>query len=186
MRMPSIFRAHLGAAVGLMLVAAAGLSSCAGDGSEPVTEPQDFVAQAGDFECLTSWPRVRTLRITNRIGKVDEALALAQNPEPGRQFPIGTIIQIFPGEAMVKRGPDFDPENNNWEYFELDVTADGATIAKRGRDDIINQFGGQCFGCHEAARTFDFMCERDRGCVELPISSDTIIALQDLDPRCAP
>jgi hypothetical protein len=159
------------------------LASCGDSGSSP-PPPTDFVAQASDFECLQNWPRVRNIRLTNRLGRTDEAVALAEAQQAGKQYPVGTIIQLFPGEAMVKRGPDYDPANHDWEYFELDVSASGTEIRKRGRDEIINMFGGQCFGCHEAARDFDFICEEDHGCVKLPVSGAQIAVLQDSDPRC--
>src|SRR5262245_4757946 len=101
----------------LAVAALATLLSACGGGSSSPTPPAtatDFVAEASDFECLKNWERVRNMRITNRLGYLDEALELARNPEPGREFPIGTIVQLFPGEAMVKRGPDFDPDNHNW------------------------------------------------------------------------
>lgn len=170
----------------VVLAVAFALAGCGGDGgssSAPQT-PQDFVAEASDFECLQNWARVRNIRLTNRRGFLDEAVALAQNPEAGRQYPVGTIIQLFPGEAMVKRAPGYDPENHDWEYFELNVSADGTEIRKRGRDEIVNMFGGQCFGCHEAAREFDFICEEDHGCVKLPVTGAQIAVLQDSDPRC--
>jgi len=172
---------------GLAAVAVAlALSGCGNDGgSQGPQAPADFVAEASDFECLQNWPRVRNIRLTNRSGFLDEALALAQNPEPGKQYPVGTIIQLFPGEAMVKRAPGYDPANNDWEYFELTVSAQGTQIRTRGRDDVINMFGAQCFGCHEAARAFDFICEGDHGCVELPVTGAQIALLQDSDPRCA-
>lgn len=168
------------------LAAALAMTACGGDGgsSSAPAVPADFVAEADDFECLQAWPRVRNIRLTNRRGFLDEALALAQNPEPGKQYPVGTIIQLFPGEAMVKRAPGYDPANNDWEYFELNVSAGGTEIRKRGRDDIVNMFGGQCFGCHEAAREFDFICEEDHGCVKLPVTGAQIAVLQDSDPRC--
>jgi hypothetical protein len=174
------------AATGVALTVTLALGGCSGEGSDGVGQPvaEDFVAGASDFECLKSWEQVRHIRLTNKLGHLEETLALARNPEPGREYPVGTIIQLFPGEAMVKRGPDYDPENHNWEYFELTTSAAGTEIRKRGRDDIINMFGGQCFGCHVAARDFDFICERDHGCVDLPIGSDQIAVLQDLDPRC--
>lgn len=167
------------------VVVALALAGCGGDGGSGATQaPQDFVAEAGDFECLQNWTRVRNIRLTNRRGFLDEAVALAQNPEPGKQYPVGTIIQLFPGEAMVKRAPGYDPANHDWEYFELNVSADGTEIRKRGRDEIINMFGAQCFGCHEAAREFDFICEEDHGCVKLPVTGAQIAVLQDSDPRC--
>lgn len=161
-------------------------SSGCGDSSTSPTPsaPADFVATAADFGCILDWERIRNIRVTNKLGFLDEAVALARDPKPGVQYPIGTIIQLFPGEAMVKRGPEFDPGNNNWEYFELSVSPEGTSINVRGRDDVINMFGGQCFGCHQAARDFDFICEKDHGCINLPIGDAAITALQEGDPRC--
>lgn len=158
---------------------------CAGCGETESTDvAEDFAAVESDFECLRDWSQVGIFRIANRLGHLDQALALARNQEPGKQYPVGTILQIFPGEAMVKRGPEFDPANNNWEYFELDVSAQGSTIRRRGRDDVINRFNGKCFTCHEAARVFDFICGDTHGCVTLPISDALILLSQELDPRC--
>jgi len=176
----------LAAACGALLVTVAlgcGDSATSGGSTAPA-EPLDFEASADDFECIQNWERVRNIRLTNKLGFLEEALSLAREPRPGLQYPVGTIVQLFPGEAMVKRGPDFDPDNNNWEYFELAVSAAGTSINVRGRDDVINMFGGQCFGCHVDARDFDFLCEKGRGCVELPVDDATITALQEADPRC--
>ncbi len=150
----------------------------------PTPEPLDFDATADDFGCILDWESVRSFRVTNKLGLLEEALDVARNPVAGREFPIGTIIQLFPGEAMVKRGADFDPDNNNWEYFELDIDADGTTIRVRGRDDVVNRFGGQCFGCHAAARDFDFICETGRGCVDLGIPPDAFEIIRNTDVRC--
>ena len=173
-------------ASGILLLTALAIAGCSDGGAPPGSPPaeEDFVARAVDFECLKDWERVRNIRLTNKRGRLAEALELARNPEPGRRYPVGTIIQLFPGEAMVKRGPGYDPDNNDWEYFELDVSAGGTAIRKRGRDEIVNMFGGQCFGCHAAAREFDFICETDHGCVDLPVDGAQIAVLQDLDPRC--
>jgi len=171
------------ACVALLTFAAIGCGDSVAPAAAPA-KPLDFAAAADDFDCIQDWERVRNIRITNKLGFLEEALALARDPEPGRQYPVGTIIQLFPGEAMVKRGPAFDPENNNWEYFELSVSAEGTSINVRGRDDVINMFGGQCFGCHVDARDFDFICEKDHGCVSLPLDDATITALQEADPRC--
>lgn len=165
---------------------ALGCGDSATDATAPVAPPRplDFEAMAEDFGCLLDWDRVRNIRVANTLGFLDEALELAREPRAGVQYPVGTIIQLVPGEAMVKRGPDFDPDNNNWEYFELTPTAAGTSIRVRGRDDVVNQFGGQCFGCHEDARDFDFICEKGRGCVELPLDDAAITAIQNADPRC--
>ena len=42
----------------------------------------EFVAEASDFQCLTSWTRVRHFRIANTVGYLDEALAVANGERP--------------------------------------------------------------------------------------------------------
>lgn len=74
---------------------------------------EEFLTSEADFECLLRWPRVRHFRITNRLGRLEEALAVAEaiGETPGLDFPEGTIVQLIPGEAMVKWGGSFEPEH---------------------------------------------------------------------------
>lgn len=147
---------------------------------------EEFVAQASDFECLTNWSKVRQFRIVNKAGHGPEALAVASASYDvsGLEFPVGTIIQLIPTEAMVKRGGSFDPANHDWEYFSLHVSKSGTTITRRGRDDVINFAGGNCFSCHSAARRYDFICESTHGCAPIPITDDVVNLLQMNDIRC--
>jgi len=149
---------------------------------------EEFVAQASDFECLTHWSKVRQFRIVNKAGHGPEALAVASASYDvsGLEFPVGTIVQLIPTEAMVKRGGGFDPANHDWEYFSLHVSKRGTTIATRGRDDVINFAGGNCFSCHAAARRYDFICESTHGCAPIPITDDVVNLLQMNDIRCQP
>jgi hypothetical protein len=51
--------------------------------------------------------------------------------------------------------------------------------------EVVNRFGGNCFGCHAAAKPqWDLICEQDHGCKPLPIPTATIVAIQKADPRC--
>jgi hypothetical protein len=143
---------------------------------------EEFVAQASDFQCLTDWDKVRHFRITNDLGHLDEALAVARG-EQSVPYPIGTIIQLVPAEAMVKRGGGFDPQNGDWEYFVIDPSSGETKIAQRGRQEVVN-IGPPCFSCHSAARDFDFICENDHGCIDLALTEQLIDALQARDPRC--
>jgi hypothetical protein len=137
-----------------------------------------------DFGCILDWPKVNSYRITNRLGKLDQALAVARNPDGGT-FPAGTIIQLIPFEAMVKRKSGFSPATNDWEFFALKVDRKGAKIAARGTTDVVNQFGGVCFTCHaEADAKFDLVCGDDHGCDLLPIGPKLIQAFQNSDARC--
>ena len=147
-------------------------------------EGEDALLEAEDFGCILEWPKVRRFRITNVRGHLDEALAVAASPTGG-PYPVGTILQLVPSEAMVKRGRGFSPETNDWEFFALDATRSGTTIRSRGARETVNAFGGNCFECHRLAEPqWDFVCEDSHGCDPLPIGPETFERLQNADPRC--
>lgn len=184
---------HLGVLrhVGLLAlpVVAAVIVACTGDDDDPAAttttsrEPEDLVMQADDFVNIHDMTPVRGFFVDNPLGHLDEAIAVADDPEGG-VYPVGTIIQLVPQEAMVKRAPGFDAASNDWEFFSLEVTAEGTTILTRGGAGVVNQFGGTCVDCHSLARPeFDFVCEDDHGCEPLPIGDDVIGSLQEADPR---
>src|SRR4051794_19842929 len=99
-------------AAGVLLVV---ISACSGGGSDggggstdaPATSSdapagvEDLDMKATDFECVLRWTKVGGYRITNKLGH--DPLPVANNPTGGGAFPVGTIIQIVPTEAMVKR-----------------------------------------------------------------------------------
>ncbi|MGB1700449.1 MAG: hypothetical protein ACPHRO_10875, partial [Nannocystaceae bacterium] len=135
-------------------------------------------------KALLEWTKVRNYYLTNLRGDLDASLAVANSPTGGI-FPPGTLIQLIPTEAMVKRGPGFSATTNDWEFFSLDVSAQGTTILDRGTTDVINQFGGNCLDCHEKAMPqWDFVCEKDHGCDPLPLTDEIIESVQQGDPRC--
>ena len=148
----------------------------------PVTGAEDLDMMASDFECVLHWPKVGAYRITNKLGH--DAAAVANNPAGGT-FPVGTIVQIVPTEAMVKRRVGFSSTTNDWEFFSLGVSASGTTINKRGTSDVVNQFNGNCHDCHiKAMAQFDFICGTTHGCDPLPLSEATLVNMQNSDPRC--
>ena len=152
--------------------------------STTTTAPEDFEMQASDFVNIHDMTAVRGFFVDNKLGHLDEALAVANDTEGGGAYPVGTVIQLIPQEAMVKRAPGFSPETNDWEFFALTVSAEGTEITTRGGADVINQFGGSCADCHSLAREeFDFVCEKDHGCEPLPIGDDVIHSVQESDPR---
>ena len=174
-------------AIAVAVVVTVGLGACSGgDSAHRSTAPkprQDFVAQAGDFRNLHTMTKVRGFYVDNRLGHLDQALAVANSPKGGR-YPVGTIIQLVPQEAMVKRQKGFSPTTRDWEFFFLSVTPMGTTIEKRGTADVVNRFGGNCASCHQGAvARFDGVCEENHGCAPLPIGSDVLHAIQESDPR---
>jgi len=149
--------------------------------SSSTTEDADLVA--ANFPNINTMMPVGDHFVANVRGHLDEALAVAQSSQGGR-YPVGTIIQLVPQEAMVKRAAGFSPATNDWEFFSLDVSPTGTTILTRGGAEVLNRFGGSCSGCHSAADpAFDFVCGQDHGCAPLPIGTDLIKAIQAADPR---
>jgi hypothetical protein len=143
---------------------------------------EDLDMQASDFECVLRWTMVGGYRITNKLGH--DALAIAQSPTGGT-FPVGTIIQIVPTEAMVKRRSGFSSMTNDWEFFALGVSGKTTTINTRGTTDVINAFGGNCLTCHmKAMPQYDMVCSTTHGCDPLPLSETQLVNIQSSDSRC--
>ena len=173
-------------AIPIIVAAAVGCSS-ASDGGESATETpvvEDVVVDADDFRPLADMTAVRGFFVDNVAGDLDATLAVANDPEGGT-YPVGTVIQLIPQEAMIKRAPGFDPDANDWEFFTLDVTPAGTMIISRGGSEVVNRFSGtSCAGCHSAAEPqFDLVCEDDHGCAPLPVGDDVITGIQQADPR---
>ncbi|HEY4377766.1 MAG TPA: hypothetical protein VGM93_11435 [Acidimicrobiales bacterium] len=146
--------------------------------------PADFVAKASDFVPLKEMTHVRGFFLANRRGHLAQTLAIAR-ANRGGTYPVGTIVQLVPQEAMVKRRAGFDPASDDWEFFELDVSKAGTTIHQRGGAEVMSRFGvGSCSSCHSVAgKKYDFVCETTHGCAPLPIGRDTIDKIQASDPR---
>jgi len=143
-----------------------------------------FKIDAQSFKCITKMAPVRHFYVDNLRGQIDATLAAANSPA-GAVYPPGSVVQLIPGEAMVKRGKGFNPATRDWEFFELDVSKDGTQIRKRGFADVVNRFGGNCFACHIVARPeWDLICESDHGCAPIPLTRAMSGALQRTDPRC--
>lgn len=165
-----------------LLLVACGTTDPPADTDE--TDAVTTVAIGEDsFGCITDMTRVRGFYVDNLLGDVDATVAVA-NDLKGNTFPPGSVVQLVPQEAMVKREPGFSPETNDWEFFFLNVSADGTTIQTRGKTETINAFGGNCFSCHAPAAEYDLVCEQDHGCAALPIGADQFEALRQADPRC--
>lgn len=142
--------------------------------------------RAEDFVNINAMTKVGKFFVDNRLGHLDEAVAVAQNPDGG-QFPVGTIVQLVPQEAMVKRRAGWSPGTRDWEFFFLSVSADGTEIVSRGAAETENSFGGNCAACHGLARPeFDGICGTEHGCDPIPIGDDVIASIQAGDPRPMP
>ena len=171
--------------VGAILCCVALLLSAGSGNAADRTADADLPIDAKSFRCITKMTPVRQFYVDNLRGNLAATLAAA-NSKTGAVYPPGSVIQLVPGEVMVKRDKGFNAATHDWEFFELDVSKDGTQIRKRGFTDVVNRFGGNCFGCHIAARPqWDLVCEADHGCAPIPITRAMIRALQRTDPRCA-
>ena len=149
----------------------------------PPGPPEDLAMQAADFQNLHDMTPVRGFFVDNQLGHLEAALKIA-NSHQGGVYPVGTIIQLVPQEAMVKRRAGFNRLTKDWEFFFLTTDATGTTIDVRGGEKVVNRFGGNCASCHALAQPkFDFVCEKDHGCEPLPIGDDIIHSIQEADPR---
>ncbi|MCB9561969.1 MAG: hypothetical protein H6709_13725 [Kofleriaceae bacterium] len=145
---------------------------------------EDLDMQAADFGCIRDGTKVDKFFIKNPLGHLDDAVAVATSATGGR-YPVGTILQLVPQEAMVKRATGWNPTTNDWEFFALSVSGATTTIQARGVEDVSNSFGGNCFACHDqAAPQWDLVCETTHGCDPLQISDTIIENLQNGDSRC--
>lgn len=147
-----------------------------------------FKVDEKSFRCVTQMSPVRGFYVDNLMGPkaLKETMAVAQSPQGGT-YPAGSVVQLVPGEAMVKLPAGSSPATKDWEYFELDVSPAGTRIAKRGFADVVNRFGGNCFACHVQAKPqWDSICEKDHGCQPIPLTPAMSHALQRSDPRCQP
>ncbi|WP_437586105.1 hypothetical protein [Sorangium sp. So ce1000] len=150
------------------------------------TATDDVDMTEADFECMLNWDLARKFRITNKLGHLDEALAVANSPDGGT-YPVGTVISLLPTEVMVKRKAGFSPETNDWEFFVLTIDGKQTTISDRGTTEVTAAFGQTCISCHSQAKPqWDFICDADHGCPSIPLNADQIKQQQDSDSRCAP
>jgi len=143
-----------------------------------------LLVDENSFKCLNDMTAVRHFFVDNLLGDLDATIAIAESTDGGN-YPPGSVVQLVPGEVMVKHPPGYNAVTRDWEFFELDVSADGNSIRNRGFTDVVNRFGGNCFGCHiKAEEKFDMICELDHGCDPIPISREVIAGIQAADPRC--
>lgn len=136
------------------------------------------------FRCLSEMTPVAGFFVDNLLGTVEDTVAVAAS-ETGGRYPVGSVIQLVPGEVMVKHPEGTSPATNDWEFFELSVSAEESHIARRGFEDVVNRFGGNCLECHLLAEPqWDLVCGTGRGCAPLPLTRPMITAIQKTDPRC--
>ena len=151
-----------------------------------VASPADVSVSEQTFGCILDWPQVRNTRFKHaNPQQLAEAMRIFRDSVPNTEYPVGTILQLVPFEAMVKHPREKFPKTNGWEFFALDISAAGTRIRDRG-DSVVNLSQGKtCLSCHQPAARFDFVCEKGHGCAPIPFNDQAINALQQADARCA-
>ena len=155
---------------------------------------EDFDVTEADFTCTSDWEKVSGFRVTNAIGEAETAasIAVAQDPQ-GKVFPVGTILQHLPTEAMVKRPAGFSAETRDWEFFLLTLNQDGTTtIAERGTTAIETSMGATCVSCHsDVPEDYDFVCnlwaDASGGMPDwcgFDFGEQQLSSAEAMDPRC--
>jgi hypothetical protein len=94
---------------------------------------QDITVTEQSFGCILDWPKVRNTYFKhNDPKKLKEAMRIFRDSVPDKEYPVGTILQLIPFEAMVKHPREKFPTTNGWEFFDLDVSEEGTKIKERG------------------------------------------------------
>jgi hypothetical protein len=150
----------------------------------PAESAPDVVVTEASFRCIRDMTPVRGFFVANLLGDLDATVAVAKSPNGG-PWPPGSLIQVIPTTAMVKHQPGHNPETNDWEFIDLNVTAGGATILGRGFAELNMGSGANCFNCHKPAKAaWDLICEQGHGCIPIPLTPAMLLAMQNTDPRC--
>lgn len=167
---------HLLAQLLAGVISFAAIAQADNTGSLPVS--------GSDFDCMLDMQPVRGFYVDNLLeGGIEDTLAVARAGKG--TYPPGSVVQLVPSEVMVKHPEGFSAATKDWEFFELDVSATGTKINKRGFVEVVNRFGGNCFGCHVKARPeFDMICETGHGCDPIPLPAHVASLLQKTDARC--
>jgi hypothetical protein len=152
----------------------------------PAEPARNVVITEDSFRCIRDMTPVRGFFVDNLLGDLEATVAVAESPA-GKTYPPGTLIQVIPTTALVKHQPGHSPETNDWEFIDLAVNADGATILGRGFADLNMSSGARanCFNCHEPAKeAWDLICEQGHGCTPIPLTPVMLRGIQNTDPRC--
>lgn len=146
--------------------------------------PKPLEITEASFGCIRDLKPVRGFFVGNLLGNVDATVEVASRTDGG-QYPPGSVVQLVPGEAMVKHHPGYNAATNDWEFFELVPSPTGTKINVRGTTEVVNQFGGNCLACHaQADKKWDMICEQTHGCAPIPVTPVMARAIQNTDPRC--
>lgn len=138
---------------------------------------QEFIADNNSFKSFSSWPKqgsyngpdplLGAMAHANNDSSVVRSVYFKNGQDRvNGKFPVGTIIvkhstnpsgTVNEFTGMVKRGNNFDPSHNDWEYFMLmadgSIMTDTSGMVMRGS----SLMGGMCVSCHGGASNKDYI-----------------------------
>lgn len=82
------------------------------------------------FGCILDWAPVRNTHQTR--GFPAAGRGTFRDNVPDTEYPVGTILQLVPFEAMVKHPREKFPKTNGWEFFALDISPLRAKVRDHG------------------------------------------------------
>jgi hypothetical protein len=162
-----------------------GAASASPANASAQTPAPAVVVTEESFTCIRDMTPVGGFFVDNLLGDLEATVAVAESPA-GKTYPPGSLVQVVPTSAMVKHQPGHNPETNDWEFIQLDNTADGTTILGRGFAELtVSGTEATCFACHEPAKAaWDLICQGGHGCLPVGLTPVMLRALQNTDQRC--
>lgn len=142
--------------------------ACDKNSTDNNEKEQEFVATTDDFKDYKSWTLKATkngpdpfLKTAHGVGDTLTRKIYFNSTAKAKdgKYPVGSMVLKELTDAsgnlqgaftvMVKRGGDFNPDGNGWEWFM--VSTDFSTVMTQG--DNATAGGGMCASCHSAANT---------------------------------
>src|ERR1700693_2156804 len=90
-----------------------------------------FAISDQSFRCIIQMTHVRHFYVDNLAGNLKGTVKAAESTTDAT-YPVGSVLQLVPTEAMVKREKGFNAATHDWEFFDLEVSPGGSTIRTRG------------------------------------------------------
>ena len=121
---------------------------------------EDVTVSETSFTCIRDGHKIRNTYIRHADPeKLKEAIRIFRDSIPDKEYPVGTMMQLVPFEAMVKHPREKFPKTNGWEFFALDLSEASTKIRDRGENVVNLSQGVTCLSCHAPAARFDFVWE---------------------------
>src|SRR5260370_10031415 len=131
-----------------------------------VQAQEDITVTDKSFGCIRDGTKVRNTYIRNADPeRLAEAVRILRDRVANTEYPVGTFLQLVPGEVMVKHPKAKFPETNGWEFFSLELAtalppdpSPPATRTKAPGDEVVNFLGVTCLSLRIPAARYDLVC----------------------------